>query len=84
MTATTFSPLRVTTVRESCALCATPTPVASPLGLCGPHLQAAANELARLTPRQALPADSSPATIPFSELCRRCGSYRHETEACDA
>jgi hypothetical protein len=68
---------------KPCALCAPPTPSASPLGLCTGHLQAAADELARLTPRQS-PGDRSPSSVSFSALCGRCGSYRHGTAACDA
>jgi hypothetical protein len=65
-----------------CALCA--GPAASPLGLCLGCLLTAAAELARLTARQPSAADASPASVPYRSLCGRCGSYRHETSACDA
>jgi hypothetical protein len=82
MTATR-APARKAPAVTPCALCAPPTPAASPLGLCAGHLQAAADELVRLTPRQS-PGDRSPSSVPFSALCRRCGSWRHPTARCDA
>ena len=82
MTTAALSPPRVAPLRASCALCG--TTAASPLGLCLGHLQAAADELARLTPRPAPPGDGPPSSVAFRDLCRRCGSYRHETKSCDA
>jgi hypothetical protein len=68
--------------RPGCALCR--APAASALGLCLACLAAAADELARLAPRPAPPSGGPPSSVPFSALCRRCGSWRHPTARCDA
>jgi hypothetical protein len=65
----------------SCALC--PAPPASPLGLCRDCLSAAATEHARLAPQAPEPDDRRPASVPFAELCPRCGRPGHDVRGCD-
>jgi hypothetical protein len=75
-----LSPLRTAPLLTACALC-TASP-ASPLGLCRSHLEAAAAELGRLTPRPALLGGAPPSAVAFRDLCQRCGSWRHGEADC--
>lgn len=65
--------------REPC-----PEPPASPAGFCAGHLRQAAAELARLTPRAGDPDDPRPDSVPFRDLCARCGRPGHDAGSCDA
>jgi len=56
---------------------------ASPAGFCAGHLREAAAELARLTPRGD-PDDPRPCSVPYTELCQRCGRPGHDAGTCDA
>ena len=68
-------------IPASCALC--PASPASPLGLCRDCLSAAATEHARLTPQAPEPDDRRPASVPFAQLCPRCGRPGHDVRRCD-
>jgi hypothetical protein len=74
-------PPRPRPLPPSCALC--PAPPASPLGLCRDCLSAAATEHARLTPQAPEPDDRRPASVPFAQLCPRCGRPGHDVRRCD-
>lgn len=67
----------------ACALCCQ-APPASPLGLCLACLSAAAAEHARLVPRIGVDTERRPSGVRYSDLCRRCGSYRHPATRCPA
>jgi hypothetical protein len=68
-------------VQAKCALC--PDPPASTFGLCARCLSAAANEAARLLPRQPSPVGSRPEITSYGSLCRRCGRPGHGARDCD-
>jgi len=65
-----------------CALC--PARPETPFGLCIGCLRAAADELARITPRPADRDDPRPSAIAFRDLCARCGSWKHPASGCAA
>jgi hypothetical protein len=65
----------------SCVLC--PARPTTPFGLCRECLAAAAAEYARLSQRPA-PDDSRPSSVHVSDLCGRCGSWKHLRAECDA
>lgn len=57
---------------------------ASSLGFCVRHLRDAAAEAARLAVPGAQGDDSRPDSVPFRELCSRCGRPGHDERECDA
>lgn len=61
-----------------------PDPPASPLGLCLGHLRQAADDLARLVPPPRPGSDPLPCSVPFTDLCTRCGRPGHDQRGCDA